>query len=426
MLLNISIVIVWLPAQDCITGSCHQTMVEFSQIHSPVDDNDCAVCHSDNGKEHPDSRGKEFTLESEDIGELCGSCHEIDKEGIHDPVAKGKCITCHDPHANNNSFLLIEEDLSILCNQCHEPVISDRKYTHGPAAVGACNICHFAHGATQNSLITTDEINQLCYTCHTLKEQEISRLEHIHTPVQNSCVDCHNPHESDYKYLLSLSNPEACLTCHEDIRNRMKNALSQHAALVEEELCLNCHTPHGSNYKYNLKDQTFDLCLSCHNQDFKKDDHTIPNMDNYLKENAEWHGPIRDKDCSGCHDPHGSENISLLHYYFPLEFYSPFDVDNYQLCFQCHPETNVLDASTVRMTGFRDGDRNLHYLHVNQEKGRTCRACHQVHASQLPFHVREAVPFGGWQLPINYSPTRDGGSCTPGCHKHFEYKRTKN
>ncbi|NOZ09115.1 MAG: hypothetical protein GXO91_09635 [FCB group bacterium] len=302
-------------------------------------------------------------------------------------------------------------------------MITNKEYSHGPTAVGACNICHSGHGKMENSLVPFDEINQLCYSCHTLKEQEINNLENIHKPVQNSCVDCHNPHESDNKYLLRLSSPEACLVCHEDIRIRIKNAKSHHAAVEEEGKCLNCHLPHGSNYKFNLKENTFDLCLSCHNKEFKEGDHIILNMKDYLNKNPEWHGPIRNKDCSGCHNPHGSENISLLRYYYPPEFYSPFDIQNYQLCFQCHPDTNVLDPTTIMMTGFRDGDRNLHYLHVNQEKGRTCRACHEVHASQLPVHIRDAVPFGGWQLPINFTKTDNGGSCAPGCHKKVEYER---
>ena len=71
------------------------------------------------------------------------------------------------------------------------------------------------------------------------------------------------------------------------------------------------------------------------------------------------------------------------------------------------------------ITGFRNGDENIHFRHVNKvDKGRTCRACHEVHASKRPAHIREAVPFGsgGWLLDINFEQTEDGGSCAPGCH----------
>ena len=82
------------------------------------------------------------------------------------------------------------------------------------------------------------------------------------------------------------------------------------------------------------------------------------------------------------------------------------------------------------ITGFsqqtEDGLLNLHYLHVNkQDKGRTCRACHEVHASKRPAHIRESVPFGknNWPLEINFTQHKDGGSCAPGCHKAQEYHR---
>ena len=146
-------------------------------------------------------------------------------------------------------------------------------------------------------------------------------------------------------------------------------------------------------------------------------------MKRFLAANPQWHGPIRDKNCSGCHDPHGTQNIRLLRKYFAPEFYAPFDLHDYELCFDCHPKTLVLEEKTTRLTNFRDGDRNLHYLHVNRQKGRTCRACHQPHASKRSFHIRETVPFGNWALPINYQSLPNGGQCSPGCHKTKRYKR---
>ena len=71
---------------------------------------------------------------------------------------------------------------------------------------------------------------------------------------------------------------------------------------------------------------------------------------------------------------------------------------------------------------------NLHYLHVNREtKGRTCRACHETHASSNEQHIRESVPFGtgGWQLPIGFKKSASGGSCAPGCHAPYKYDRVE-
>jgi hypothetical protein len=111
---------------------------------------------------------------------------------------------------------------------------------------------------------------------------------------------------------------------------------------------------------------------------------------------------------------------------YPSLFYAPFDKKNYDLCFNCHPDTLVLDEKTKTLTDFRNGDSNLHYLHVNKDRrGRTCRACHQTHGSNQPKHIRESVPYGAWELPIGFDKTETGGTCTPGCHVRKDYDRVK-
>jgi hypothetical protein len=82
----------------------------------------------------------------------------------------------------------------------------------------------------------------------------------------------------------------------------------------------------------------------------------------------------------------------------------------------------VTEATTTR-TRFRDGDRNLHFVHTNREKGRACGICHTAHGSLLPRQMRAAVAFGpgGWELPIGFSLTPEGGTCLNGCHREIGY-----
>jgi hypothetical protein len=91
-------------------------------------------------------------------------------------------------------------------------------------------------------------------------------------------------------------------------------------------------------------------------------------------------------------------------------------VKKYDLCFTCHDKQLVLTAKTTGLTNFRDGETNLHFVHVNREdKGRSCRSCHDVHGSDLPKHIASEVPFegSGWSMPIGYEPKSDGGRCAP-------------
>ena len=65
----------------------------------------------------------------------------------------------------------------------------------------------------------------------------------------------------------------------------------------------------------------------------------------------------------------------------------------------------------------------LNALDAMAERGRSCRACHSTHASPNAMHVRKSIAYGRWQMPINYSPTRTGGTCASGCHRELSYDR---
>ena len=64
------------------------------------------------------------------------------------------------------------------------------------------------------------------------------------------------------------------------------------------------------------------------------------------------------------------------------------------------PPYDVLNSAEAREMA--EGNP-LSFLHVNKaSRGRTCRACHEVHAAEQAHIVRDGVPYGskGWVLPI--------------------------
>jgi predicted CXXCH cytochrome family protein len=144
-----------------------------------------------------------------------------------------------------------------------------------------------------------------------------------------------------------------------------------------------------------------------------------------LAEKPEHHGPIADGDCTSCHgEIHGGEHFRLLTEDYPTKPYVPYDEARYALCFGCHDSEAFAEERTDDATEFRNGDQNLHFIHVNRTvKGRTCRLCHEVHASKKPKQISEAVPFGEWEIPINFEKTSTGGTCLPGCHRRYRYDR---
>jgi len=411
---------------SCITSNCHSTMNKVKYVHGPVAAGECAECHG-TSKDHPGNPKKYKFEKIKNLSAKCYNCHDkfAQKKYTHAPIQDGECMACHNPHGSNNKFQLAEKGAKV-CFNCHDDGIIGGNFVHGPAAVGGCIACHEPH-TSDNEKNLRAKGSELCYMCHIEKAEAINKAAFVHSPVAKSCTGCHNPHSGPKEFFLQTDSPALCLGCHKDKKEQLSKITVKHGALESDKSCLNCHDAHIAQVAKNLLMEPMDLCLSCHDREYKrKDDRPVPDMKELLAENKDHHGPIKQKDCSGCHDPHGSNEFRILRYYYPPTFYKPFDITNYALCFSCHEKTVALDQKTTKLTNFRNGDENLHFLHVNKPvKGRTCRACHETHSSNWPKHIREAVPFGAWDLPLNFEKTESGGSCTPGCHKIKAYNRTK-
>ena len=295
---------------------------------------------------------------------------------------------------------------------------------HSPFADGNCSLCHEKQ-ATNVPGPLIKEVNEICLDCHEDFNQYLER-KFSHAPALASCVDCHNPHNARYAMLLVDDVGTLCLGCHSDLSSVTSEARVKHDVTLKDRACINCHNPHGAFVEHLLISLPFDLCVTCHgvNGVTDHDGVQLTNFKKLLADNPEHHGPVADKDCSACHNPHGAEYFRLLNQEYPTQFYSAYDPKLYTLCFECHEERVFEEPRTETLTLFRNGDVNLHYLHVNKtERGRTCRACHEVHASNQKHHIRDGVPYGskGWILKIRYTPTSFGGTCGKNCHDSKSY-----
>jgi len=316
---------------------------------------------------------------------------------------------------------------SCLTSKCHSD-IDKARFVHGPVQAKGCTVCHIP--ASEPDLVKGKKevfaklpkdhpplfkidklhIESTCFLCHDDFGDLLKKATSIHGAIKKKgCPSCHNPHGSNYKFFLSAANlTEVCRKCHEN-KEIAKNPHKPYA----EGKCDLCHDSHSSNIRYLRINSQRQLCFSCHE-----------NTKAELERFKYIHKPVGDRDCEVCHAPHGSDYFRLLIKEYSPEFYAPFDVSNYDLCFSCHQADKVLVKETENFTDFRNGKTNLHFLHVNNPKrGRTCRTCHATHASDRPKHLREKVPYGGWEIPINFEKTETGGGCSPGCHDRRSYDR---
>jgi predicted CXXCH cytochrome family protein len=257
---------------------------------------------------------------------------------------------------------------------------------------------------------------------------QMTQVKFTHKAVEQDCMSCHDAHASNFPKQIKQAPVEMCTSCHEHekINHDATEAKFKHTIVTKDNACLNCHTAHGGDLGNLMRADPMKVCMKCHTDKIEvSKEKTIPAIAEVMDPSTNKHGPIKDGNCGGCHNVHGSDIAKLLSKPYPEAFYQGFAVEKYDLCFSCHDKQLVLTQKTEGLTGFRNGTTNLHFVHVNKsDRGRNCRACPSTHASVQPVHVRDSVPYGNWQMPLNFNKTETGGSCSPGCHKQYQYDRS--
>lgn len=327
-------------------------------------------------------------------GASCGQCHDDTPQRAARAAAPHGRTTCLSCHQEQN------------CSFCHDDAERPR-FDHAGWPLGSHHAdvpCSACHGAATEFTVPS----KTCYTCHVRRAGE--------------GVDAGAAQPVAGREFRDAD----CLACHAELKAQFAQAVCVHGPAADGSGCTACHLQAHVDSSRPPRERQSELCLGCHNRSIEaRDGRTLPDLASELLKHPNHHGPVREGNCCACHQPHVSDHARLLTGAFAPGFYVEFDLKQYALCFRCHNEDAVMKKSGTVLTGFRAGDLNLHWLHVNRDKGRTCRACHEVHASSRPFHIRESVPYGdsGWMLPINYAQTASGGSCAPGCHAAKSYER---
>ncbi len=264
-----------------------------------------------------------------------------------------------------------------------------------------------------------------CTDCH----EGIADAKFVHEPAadESGCTACHAlSDKEDHPTSFVMEGQGLCFQCHDP---RAFEGAAAHPPAAEGE-CLKCHRPHGSEHSALLKAPPEKLCMECHgglSAVSKIDAGAVPGNPGRAEKEAAVHAPFGDGRCLSCHVPHAGDTEGLLNGNYPADLYASFSNDAYSFCVQCHGDLkeSLSEERTRSATAFRNGDLNLHFVHVNQEKGRTCRSCHQSHRSENPKLMRRVLPFGKKLLQILYSKTEAGGRCTSPCHFQIEYDRNK-
>ncbi len=322
-------------------------------------------------------------VSADELEKVCYKCHSalekrILKEKTHDPVKRGKCVTCHNPHTSNHKGLLVKSQ-DELCNTCHKKDATDefsRSVVHEPVKNGKCLACHDPHASTNKKLLIKTK-KELCFTCHA-KDLLISGKESHPLVRKGDCMACHAAHSSPYEGLLVKTSGDLCSKCHNVEKDQF---VLKHANYpVENSDCSSCHNPHSSNSKSLLKAYTHlpvaeGKCTACHNSANSNNPLKLKSMGNGLcydchqdikaefkKTNNHMTGN-RGNICLNCHNPHASDSKALL------------AGSEKKICYKCHSDT------MERYSG-----KAVKFKHPELEK---CSSCHSAHGSEYNFFLTE-------------------------------------
>jgi predicted CXXCH cytochrome family protein len=313
-------------AQDKLCFGCHDRKDYVKAItHNPVAKGECDACHNPHVAKY---KG----LLQQEVVNLCRSCHaDIGTGGsdlslVHKPVRDGQCLACHDPHSSSVKGLLREKNQKETCIKCHESMTKNYEFTHSPFAKGECSVCHRPHQSERVQLLVSDP-DTLCRSCHKGNLVEF----HKNFPVKPAaCLTCHNPHGSSRKGLIKdiLHEPykTGCTDCHETAGGRVgvEKCLECHSEIRDQSMavhnhltsamgnsCVNCHSPHASDNPKLFKTKLEHVCRECHRDTFK----------NYVDK---LHSHPSTGSCANCHQVHGSNHLAML------------KGNGNQVCSECH------------------------------------------------------------------------------------------
>jgi len=313
----------------------------------------------------------------------------------------------------------IDPEGSCISSSCHDDM-AKQKFVHAAAADGEqCVICHEPPDEGRHAFELTAEDAELCAMCH----GDVAEKEFKHVPVaEGMCTFCHDPHQSENPKQLNFPpNSELCFNCHD---SEAFGGPTTHGPVGEGQ-CLKCHDAHTSDYAFQLRAEPPDLCFGCHKRALKDHKDRILPSPKRMFDNADLklHAPFEAGMCLTCHLPHASPNYRLLLEPYTETLYTSFSPDKY-VCFMCHDAEVFEEPRTLEATGFRNGNLNLHYRHVNRKKGRSCKACHHHHGAPNERLIRDEIPFGTRRINITkFEKTETGATCAPTCHREVSYDR---
>jgi len=206
-------------------GQLHVYTAEAADIRFPASA-DCAACH----RAGSNTLVGWTTSKHARSGVLCSDCHDTHNREIRNVRRSTKVQGAMLRHAGGTTR---------MCSSCHAEVAAQFDLpSHHPIAEGMLE-CTDCHGPHEGSRAKLGARTQTCAGCH----QEVTGpWVYEHAPVTEDCGYCHVPHGASADFLLTMSQPAACISCH-----TLPVAGAVHEPYALTTRCTDCHgAVHGS------------------------------------------------------------------------------------------------------------------------------------------------------------------------------------
>ena len=251
------------------------------------------------------------------------------------------------------------------CLACHKDLQGAMmlKDTHAPFKKMQCGSCHDPHTSNYKFLVKK-EIGALCKDCHA-KKAVVYKVTHL--PVEKGdCTKCHHPHASNNRNLLVAKDQDICFSCHSPEQIFLGG--KKHAPAKQGQ-CLTCHDPHGSDNGSLLRKSKKKVCMTCHSLKGKR------------SQEAHQSYPVSGTNCVSCHNPHGSKKNNLI----KKNQHKPFKDDN---CMRCHRSPSSDNPLAMNRKGalvclqcHEEVNKDFSKINTHIQNGIFCVNCHNPHAS---------------------------------------------
>ncbi len=386
----------------------------------------CTACHDP----HNDQYGNFLAMDNTGSA-LCLTCHSIRNwltsahalSGKPLPTAMVNLLRAQtgkaDPKSQSVKILTVA---GAACASCHLPHAAGSKeeLVRFAAPEKNCMYCHGTQGPGQNVMLDFNKLS--IHPIYLNSESHTPQEDPVNPPQRHVvCVDCHNPHAVNHA-VGSKARIAGALT---GVTGVTPGGTVTRNLQQEYELCFRCHGASAARGPARVSRQVVQTDtriqfnpgnLSFHPLEAVGKNPVTPSLIRPLT-------PTSLVNCTDCHNndqgpgaggrgakgPHGSAYVPLLERPLLLTDLTPYNSDNFALCYKCHSPV-VVDSNVNNSWAY-------HRQHLETYRA-ACTTCHDSHGATQPhlinFNTLYVLPYNG---VLRYTSTGvNHGTCTLTCH----------